>query len=69
MLHGEGGNHTNALSGLRPNEAVALVVDGQPLPPMAMVTVDGGARLLEPPPRRRPDGRWSSPSSSPCARA
>ena len=42
MLHGYGGNHTNALSGMRPWEAVALQVDGQPLPPMAMVTVDGG---------------------------
>jgi S-formylglutathione hydrolase FrmB len=43
MLHGEGGNHTNALSGMRPNEAVALVIDGRPLPQMAIVTVDGGS--------------------------
>jgi enterochelin esterase-like enzyme len=50
MLHGEGGNHTDALSGLRPNEAVALVVDGHPLPPMAMVTVDGGGGYWNPHP-------------------
>jgi S-formylglutathione hydrolase FrmB len=50
MLHGEGGNHTDALSGLRPNEAVALVVDGHPLPPMAMVTVDGGSGYWNPHP-------------------
>jgi pimeloyl-ACP methyl ester carboxylesterase len=42
MLHGYGGNHTNALSGMTPAQAVALHVDGRPLPPMAMVTVDGG---------------------------
>jgi pimeloyl-ACP methyl ester carboxylesterase len=50
MLHGYGGNHTNALSGLRPWEAVALVVDGRPLPPMAMVTVDGGGGYWNPHP-------------------
>ena len=50
MLHGYGGNHTNALSGMRPWEAVALVVDGQPLPPMAMVTVDGGGGYWNPHP-------------------
>ena len=48
MLHGYGDNHTNALSGLRPWEAVALVVDGRPLPPMAMVTVDGGGGYWNP---------------------
>ena len=42
MLHGEGGNHSNALSGMRPAQAVALEVDGVPLKPMAIVTVDGG---------------------------
>jgi enterochelin esterase-like enzyme len=42
MLHGNGGNHTDAVAGMSPAQAVALVVDGRPLPPMAMVTVDGG---------------------------
>ena len=42
MLHGEGANHSNALTGMTPNQAVALEIDGRPLPPMAMVTVDGG---------------------------
>jgi len=69
MLHGEGGNHANALPGLTPARAVALRVprfsaappssssssasssgavtaDGAggeaPLPPLALVTVDGG---------------------------
>ena len=42
MLHGEGAKHTNALTGMTPAQAVALEVGGKPLPPMAMVTVDGG---------------------------
>jgi enterochelin esterase-like enzyme len=41
MLHGYGGDHTNALAGMTPAQAVALKVGGRPLPPMAMVTVDG----------------------------
>jgi hypothetical protein len=35
MLHGEGGDHATALSGLIPAGAVALRADGKPLPPMA----------------------------------
>jgi predicted esterase len=50
MLHGEGGNHSDALSGLRPEQAVALVVGGQPLPPMGLVTVDGGSGYWNPHP-------------------
>jgi enterochelin esterase-like enzyme len=43
MLHGFGGNHTNALFGLTPARAAALAgADGAPLPPMALVAVDGG---------------------------
>jgi predicted esterase len=42
MLHGFGGNHTDALAGLSLPQALALHVDGQPLPPMAMVAADGG---------------------------
>ncbi len=43
MLHGYGGNHTDALAGMSAAQAVALKPGGQPLPPMALVTVDGGA--------------------------
>jgi pimeloyl-ACP methyl ester carboxylesterase len=42
MLHGYGGTHADALVGLSPAQAVALRVDGRPLAPMAIVTVDGG---------------------------
>lgn len=42
MLHGFGGDHLHSLSGMSPAEALALEVGGEPLPPMAMVTVDGG---------------------------
>ena len=54
MLHGYGANHTNALTGMTPAEAVALVVDGQPLPRMAMVTVDGGGGYWNPHPGDNP---------------
>ncbi len=54
MLHGYGGNHTDALNGLTPSEAVALVVDGHRLPPMAMVTVDGGGDYWNPHPGDNP---------------
>jgi S-formylglutathione hydrolase FrmB len=50
MLHGYGGNHTSALSGLSPSQAVALRVNGAPLPPMALVTVDGGGGYWNPHP-------------------
>jgi S-formylglutathione hydrolase FrmB len=50
MLHGDGANHTDALAGLSPAQAVALVVGGRPLPPMAMVTVDGGGGYWNPHP-------------------
>jgi enterochelin esterase-like enzyme len=50
MLHGYGGNHTDALSGLSPAQAVALRVGGAPLPPMALVTVDGGTGYWNPHP-------------------
>ena len=42
MLHGYGGNHTDALAAMSPAQAVALQVRVAPLAPMAMVTVDGG---------------------------
>jgi len=50
MLHGYGGNHADALVGMSPAQAVALQVDGGPLPPMAMVTVDGGGGYWNPHP-------------------
>ena len=50
MLHGYGGNHANAMSGMSPAQAVALTVGGVPLPPIAMVTVDGGSGYWNPHP-------------------
>jgi len=50
MLHGEGANHANALTGMTPAQAIALESDGTPLPPMAMVTVDGGTGYWNPHP-------------------
>lgn len=54
MLHGYGGNHTNALAELTPAEAVSLHVDGAPLAPMALVTVDGGGGYWNPHPHDNP---------------
>ena len=53
-LHGFGGNHTDALSGLSPAQAVALKPGGTPLPPMALVTVDGGGGYWNPHPGDNP---------------
>jgi Putative esterase len=50
MLHGFGANHTNALTAMSPAQAVALEVDGRALPPMAMVTADGGGGYWHPHP-------------------
>ena len=50
MLHGEGANHTNALAGMSPAQAVSLQVGGRPLRPMALVTVDGGDGYWNPHP-------------------
>jgi enterochelin esterase-like enzyme len=50
MLHGYGANHTNALSAMSPAQAVALEVGGRALPPMAMVTADGGGGYWHPHP-------------------
>jgi S-formylglutathione hydrolase FrmB len=54
MLHGEGGNHTDALAAMSPAQAVALQIDGRPLAPMAMVTVDGGTGYWNPHPGDNP---------------
>jgi len=50
MLHGFGGNHTNAVAGMSPAQAMALHVDGDLLAPMAIVTVDGGGGYWNPHP-------------------
>jgi pimeloyl-ACP methyl ester carboxylesterase len=50
MLHGEGGNHANALAGMSPAQAVALQVGGRRLPPVALITVDGGPDYWNPHP-------------------
>jgi predicted esterase len=54
MLHGFGGNHTSAVVGMSPAQAIALHVDGVPLAPMAMVTVDGGNGYWNPHPGDNP---------------
>lgn len=56
MLHGFGGNHTNALAGMSPAQAVALRVDGHGLAPTAIVTVDGGDGYWNPHPGDDPMG-------------
>ena len=54
MLHGYGDNHASALFGLTPARALALRVGRAPLPPMALVTVDGGAGYWNPHPGDNP---------------
>ena len=53
-LHGFGGNHTDALSALSPAQAVALTTGSAPLPPVALVTVDGGGGYWNPHPGDNP---------------
>jgi enterochelin esterase-like enzyme len=53
-LHGFGGNHLNALAGLSPAGAVALRAGGAALPPLALVTVDGGGSYWNPHPADNP---------------
>jgi enterochelin esterase-like enzyme len=54
MLHGYGASHADALAGMSPAQAVALKINGQPLGPMAMVTVDGGNGYWNPHPGDNP---------------
>jgi len=56
MLHGFGESHTTALAGMTPAQSLALNLDGRPLPPMAMVTVDGGGGYWNPHPGDDPMG-------------
>jgi pimeloyl-ACP methyl ester carboxylesterase len=53
-LHGYGGNHARTLISMSPAQAVALKVGGQPLAPVAMVTVDGGGGYWNPHPGDNP---------------
>jgi enterochelin esterase-like enzyme len=68
MLHGYGGNHLDALSGVSPAQALALRVGGTPLPPMAMVTVDGGGGYWNPHPGDNPLGMLASELIPMCQR-
>jgi enterochelin esterase-like enzyme len=68
MLHGYGANHTNALSGLSPAQALALRVGGRPLPPMALVTADGGAGYWNPHPRNNPQAMLTDELIPMCRR-
>jgi len=68
MLHGYGGNHTSALSGLSPAQALALRVNGTPLPPMAMVTVDGGPGYWNPHPGDNPQAMLTNELIPMCRR-
>ena len=54
MLHGFGANHSNAVVGMTPAQAVALRVGHEPIAPMAMVTVDGGDGYWNPHPGDNP---------------
>jgi enterochelin esterase-like enzyme len=54
MLHGYGGSHADALTGMSPAQGLALKAGGLPLAPMAMVTVDGGDGYWNPHPGDNP---------------
>ena len=68
MLHGFGGNHTDALAGMSPAQAVALKAGGKALAPMAMVTVDGGGGYWNPHPGDDPMGMVISELIPRCQR-
>jgi S-formylglutathione hydrolase FrmB len=68
MLHGYGANHADALSGLSPAQAVALRVNGSPLPPMALVTVDGGNGYWNPHPGDNPQAMLTDELIPMCRR-
>ena len=68
MLHGYGGNHANALPGLSPAQALALRVGGAPLPPMALVTADGGAGYWNPHPGDNPQAMLTDELIPMCQR-
>ena len=67
-LHGFGGNHANALSGITPSQALALKTAGVPLPPMALVTVDGGDSYWNPHPGDNPQAMLTDELIPRCQR-
>ena len=68
MLHGYGDTHVSALFGLTPARALALRVGGAPLPPMALVTVDGGAGYWNPHPGDNPQAMLTDEVIPMCQR-
>lgn len=56
ILHGEGRNHNEVLSGMTLAQAPALRINGRPLGPMAMVAADGGRGYWNPHPGDNPMG-------------
>jgi S-formylglutathione hydrolase FrmB len=68
MLHGYGGNHTDALSGMSPAQALALRGSGTPLSPMAMVTADGGTGYWNPHPGDNPQAMLTDELIPMCQR-
>jgi len=67
-LHGYGANHATALSGVTPAQALALRAGGEPLPPMAMVTADGGGGYWNPHPGDNPMAMLTSELIPMCQR-
>ena len=53
-LHPFGADHSRALAGMSLPQALALKVDGRPLPPMAMAAADGGTGYWNPHPGDNP---------------
>jgi pimeloyl-ACP methyl ester carboxylesterase len=49
-LHGFGGNHTSGLGGVTLSQALAARENGRSLPPIALVSVDGGGLYWNPHP-------------------
>jgi S-formylglutathione hydrolase FrmB len=68
MLHGYGANHANAMSGMSPAQALALRVNGRPLPPMALVTADGGGGYWNPHPGDNPQAMLADELIPMCRR-
>ena len=68
-LHGFGGNHADALSGLSPAQAAALKPGGTPLPPMAVITADGGGGYWNPHPGDNPQAMLVDELIPLCQRA